>query len=45
MSVSLNRPNTYYEVRPRTTVEADMEHLVGCLRTYGSTADRVIVFC
>ena len=43
--VSPNRPNIYYEVRPRTTMEADMEHLVGSLRTYGGTAERVIVYC
>ena len=43
--VSPNRPNIYYEVRPRTTVEADMEHLVTCLRLHGSKADRVIVYC
>ena len=43
--VSPNRPNIYYEVRPRTTVEADMKHLVTCLRMRGSKADRVIVYC
>ena len=43
--VSPNRPNIYYEVRPRTTVEADMEHLVRCLRMYGSRTERVIVYC
>lgn len=43
--VSPDRPNTYYDVRPRTTMEADLQHLVGHLRTYGSRAERVIVYC
>lgn len=43
--VSPNRPNIYYEVCPRTNLEADMDHLVRRLRMYGSRADRVIVYC
>ena len=43
--VSPNQPNIYYEVCPRTTVEAGMEHLVTCLRVHGSKDDTVIVYC
>ena len=45
LCVSPDRPNTFYEVRPRTTMEAGLEHLVERLRTYGSRAERVIVYC
>ena len=43
--VSPNRPDIYYEVRPRTTVEGDMEHLVSSLRLHANKADRVMVYC
>ena len=43
--VSPNRLNMYYEVRSRTNIETDMEHLVTCLKTKGKMADRVIVYC
>lgn len=42
---SPNRPNIYYEVRHRTTIEEDMEHLLEQLRSKGRKAKRVIVYC
>ena len=45
LCASPNRSNVYYEVCRRTTMEADMEHLVERLRKFGNKADRVIVYC
>ena len=43
--VSPNRGNLYYEVRPRTTIEEDLEHLVAAVKQHRKKADRVIVYC
>lgn len=42
---SPDRPNIYYEVRPRTDIETDMEPFVRLLREQQNKAPRVIVYC
>ncbi len=42
---SPNRPNVYYEVRPRTSVELDLQPLLHCLKLHKNLAPRVIVYC
>ena len=43
--VSPDRPNIYYEVRPRSTIEDDFQPLVISLRAERNKASRVIVYC
>ena len=42
---SPNRPNIYYEVRPRTDIETDFAPLVSDLQCNYNKAERVIVYC
>lgn len=42
---SPNRPNIYYEVRPRTDIETDFAPLVSDLQCNFNKAKRVIVYC
>ena len=44
-SLSPNRHNIYYSVKRRTTVEADFEDLIECLKVNGIKTNRVIVYC
>lgn len=43
--VSPNRSNIYFEVRPRTNIEADMAPLLHDLQTNKQKAKRVLVYC
>lgn len=42
---SPDRPNIFYEVRPRTDIEIDMQVLVSSLKEHQIKAPRVIVYC
>ena len=43
--VTPNRPNIYFEVRPRTSIEVDMAPLVLDLEKEKQKAQRVLVYC
>ena len=43
--VSPDRPNIYYEVRQRSTIDDDLQPIVESLRVERNKANRVIVFC
>jgi len=43
--VSPDRPNIYYEVRPRTDIETDLQPLVDSLLSKRNKSERVIVYC
>ena len=43
--ISPNRSNIYFEVRPRTTIEADMAPIVHDLRANQHKAQRVLIYC
>lgn len=45
VTASPNRPNIYYEVHPRTTIEEDFAPLVSALQSQRNKADRIIVYC
>lgn len=45
VSASPDRPNIFYEVKPRKTPEADLDHLLSSLKTDSINAPRVIVYC
>ena len=45
MYTSPDRPNIFYEVRPRTDMETDLEPLLQSLRQLANRAPRVIVYC
>ena len=42
---SPDRANIFYEVRPRTDIETDVQHLVQSLRELANKAPRVTVYC
>ena len=42
--MSPNRPNVFYEARPRCSIDSDLEHLVVRLREYRNEAERVIIY-
>ena len=43
--LSPNRPNIYYEVRPRLDVEEDMAPIVNDLLTNKQKAQRILIYC
>ena len=43
--VSPDRPNIYYEVRPRNDIETDTQPLINSLVAHHNKANRVIVYC
>ena len=45
VSTSPDRPNIYYEVRPRTEIETDLHCYLNSLRNLRSKAPRVLVYC
>lgn len=45
VSASPDRPNIFYAVMPRTTVEGDLDELLSALRKNTITTPRVIVYC
>ena len=45
ISTSPDRPNIFYEVRPRTDLDIDMKELLKSLQEHKSSAPRVIVYC
>ena len=45
VSLSPNRPNIFYAVRQRTTVESDFEEVILDLKKNSVLANRVIVYC
>ena len=45
VSTSPDRPNIYYEVKPRTDVHADLSNLLSSLRAQLVRAPRVVVYC
>lgn len=45
VSVSPDRPNIFYQVKPRTTVESDFSELISSLRINQVHTPRVIVYC
>ena len=45
VSLSPNRPNMMYEVKPRTEPEGDFSDLLGTLRDKLASTPRVIVYC
>ena len=45
VTASLDRPNVFYDVKPRTDVEADFRPLVNTLRKKAVDAPRVLVYC
>lgn len=45
VSTSPDRPNIYYEVKPRTDIESDFLPLVTILREKAACAPRVLVYC
>ena len=45
VSLSPNRPNIMYEVKPRTEPEADFSDLLSMLREKLVSTPRVIVYC
>ena len=45
VTASLDRPNVFYEVKPRTTIHVDFHPLVNTLREEAVLAPRVLVYC
>lgn len=45
VSTSPDRPNIFYEVRPRTDVDTDLKFVINSLREQKVNAPRVIVYC
>lgn len=43
--VSPERPNIYYEVKPRTTIEQDLADILTDLKMNSINAKRIIVYC
>ena len=45
VSTSPDRPNIFYEVKGRTTLEADLDHVLSSLRMKAVAAPRVLIYC
>ena len=45
VTASLDRPNVYYEMKPRTDIDADFWPLVSTLREKAVHAPRVLIYC
>ena len=45
ISTSPDRPNIYYEVRPRTEIDTDMKTIICSLKEHKNKAPRVVVYC
>ena len=45
VTASLDRPNVYYEMKPRTDIDADFWPLVSTLRGKAVHALRVLIYC
>ena len=45
ISTSPDRPNIYYEVRPRTEIDTDMKTIICSLKEHKNKAPHVVVYC
>lgn len=45
ISVSPDRPNIFYEVKRRISLESDLDHVLCSLRSNGVNAPRVLIYC